>query len=257
MLISPNLRAPLLSVALLAAAPMALTACSSNEDKEQELAELDDNLTGQSDPAVDDALQDKILVDPDLADSSNVSAVAAAGDGSGGSLPSDSGYEGDSAISTGNLMSAPDPRVASADDCGGCTAGSQGMTLGEKARRQAAGSANGACSAKISYGMGWADRMPPAFPVYPKARLQEAAGVSGAACDIRVASFTTSAPLKSVVDYYYTRAKRSGYSAEYLLRDGEHVLGGVREKDDGAYVITLNRRSNGTTAVDLVANNGS
>ena len=130
------------------------------------------------------------------------------------------------------------------------------MTLGAKAERQSAQRGKGTCDQKLSYDMGWANRMPPEFPVYPKANVQEAAGVEGGLCDIRVVSFTTVSPMKSVVDFYYTQAKRGGFDAEYLLRGSEHVLGGTRGSDDGAFVITLNKRSNGGTAVDIVASNG-
>ncbi|MBK6708461.1 MAG: hypothetical protein IPG54_13670 [Sphingomonadales bacterium] len=54
----------------------------------------------------------------------------------------------------------------------------------------------------------------------------------------------------------FTRAKRSGFTADYEIRDGEHVLGGVRDNDGGAYVITLTALKSGGTAVDIVANNG-
>ena len=62
--------------------------------------------------------------------------------------------------------------------------------------------------------------------------------------------------MQTVVDYYYTRARRSGYSADYEVRGGEHVLGGVRDNDGGAYVVFLNRNAGGGTSVDIVANNG-
>ena len=130
------------------------------------------------------------------------------------------------------------------------------MTLGAKAEQQSARRGKGTCDQKLSYDMGWANRMPPEFPVYPKANVQEAAGVEGGLCDIRVVSFTTASPIKSVVDFYYTQAKRGGFDAEYLLRGSEHVLGGTRGDDDSAYVITLNKRSGGGTVVDIVASNG-
>jgi hypothetical protein len=38
--------------------------------------------------------------------------------------------------------------------------------------------------------------------------------------------------------------------------DGEHVLGGTRAKDDGAYFITFAPAPGGGTAVDIVTNNG-
>ena len=71
--------------------------------------------------------------------------------------------------------------------------------------------------------------MPTEFPVYPKGRVSEAGGVEGGICDIRVVSFSTSASMQAVADYYYTRARRSGFTADYETRDGENVLGGTRD----------------------------
>ena len=254
-------RSLLLSAAAFAL-PLSLAACGSNEASEEELANLDANLT--SDPAMNDALDDAILVDPDLTDQANRNAIRGANGPADGSVPPGATYagagEGGKAAANaalgGKMLSAPKPRQMTSDDeCTSC-AGSEGMTLGAKAEQQSAKRGKGTCDQKLSYDMGWANRMPPEFPVYPKANVQEAAGVEGGLCDIRVVSFTTASPMKSVVDYYYTQAKRGGFSAEYLLRGGEHVLGGTRGSDDGAYVITLNKRSGGGTAVDIVASNG-
>ncbi len=234
--------------------PLTLAACGSNEGNEAELAELDDNLT--ADPAMNDALEDQILVDPGLTDQANTNAIRGANGAIDGKVPP----AGDKAYATaqfeGKMLSAPKPRnMTSDDECTSC-AGSEGITLGAKAEAQAAQRGKGTCDQKLSYDMGWANRMPPEFPVYPKANVKEAAGVEGGLCDIRVVSFSTASPIKNVVDYYYTQAKRGGYSAEYLLRGSEHVLGGTRGNDDGAFVITLNKRSGGGTVVDIVANNG-
>ena len=246
------LRVTKLTMGAALALPLALMACGSSDDNKEELAMLDDNLTGKPADAVTGALQDQIIVDPALA--ANANAVRDAGSGPA------SGKDG-SAISTQALdrmplMNAPEPRVAGAEDCDGCAASRADTTLGARAREQSVPRGAGACDAKLTYDKGWATRMPPEFPVYPKGRIQEAAGVDGGVCHIRVVSYTTSAPLKNVVDYYYTRARKSGYSAEYMLRDGEHVLGGVRDRDDGAYFITFQRNRDGGTAIDLVANNG-
>lgn len=242
--------------------PFTLAACGSNDTNDAELAELDDNLT--SDPAMNDALEDSILVDPNLTDQANSNAIRDANGAIDGSVPPGATYAGavdgaNNAASKqlgGKMLSAPKPRQMTSDDeCTSC-GGSDGMTLGAKANAQSAQRGKGSCDQKLSYNMKWADRMPPEFPVYPKANLIEAAGVEGGLCDMRVVSFTTASPMKNVVDYYYTQAKRGGYSAEYLLRGGEHVLGGVRDSDDGAFVVTLNKRQGGGTAVDIVASNG-
>ena len=252
---------PLRSLTLAASAlalPLSLAACGSGDDNEAELAELDDNLTGaNADPAMNDALEDAILVDPDLTDRANTNAGRTTNGPVDGMVPPERGTDGSRyalAQLDGRMLSAPAPRKMTSDDecsdCGGVES-ADGMTLGAKADAQA-----GACTQKLDYDMGWSRRMPDAFPVYPRANVQEAAGVEGGRCDLRVVSFTTATPMKKVVDYYYTRAKRDGYSAEYLLRGGEHVLGGVRDADDGAYFITFARKSGGRTAVDIVASNG-
>src|SRR3546814_9116114 len=88
--------------------------------------------------------------------------------------------------------------------------------------------------------MAWANRMPAEFPVYPKAKLMEAAGADGGGCDLRVVSFVTNQPMQNVIDYYYTKAIRSGFDAEHQLMNGEHVLGGVRKKGEDRKSTRLN-----------------
>lgn len=246
-----HLSRSLLLAATAFALPLTLAACGSNKDNEEELAELDENLT--VDPAMREALEGPIMVDPNLTDQAGNNAIRGANGPVNGKVPP---YRRQATRIKGKLLSAPKPRkMTSEDECTNC-AGSKGITLGAKAEAQNAQRGKGACDRKLSYDMTWANRMPPEFPVYPKANVKEAAGVDGGRCDIRVVSFYTGSAIKNVVDYYYTQAKRSGYSAEYLLRGSEHVLGGTRSSDDGAYVITLNKRSGGGTIVDIVANNG-
>ena len=227
------------------ALPLTLAACGSNDASDEELAQLDDNLT--SDPAMNDALEDSILVDPDLTDQANRNAVRSANGAADGSVPPGTGEDGSAAAKAalgGKMLSAPTPKQMTSDD--------EGLTLGDKAELEEARGNKPPCQDKLTYDMGWANKMPPEFAVYPKANLQEAAGK----CDLRVVSFTTATPIKKVVDYYYTRAKRGGYDAEYLLRGSEHVLGGSKPNQANAYVITLNERSGGGTVVDIVANTG-
>ncbi|WP_417612976.1 hypothetical protein [Parasphingorhabdus sp.] len=227
------------------ALPLTLAACGSKDASDEELAQLDDNLT--SDPAMNDALEDSILVDPDLTDQANRNAVRSANEAADGSVPPGTGEDGSAAAKAalgGKMMSAPTPKQMTSDD--------EGLTLGDKAELEEARSNKPPCKEKLTYDMSWANKMPPEFAVYPKANLQEAAGK----CDLRVVSFTTATPIKKIVDYYYTRAKRGGYDAEYVLRGSEHVLGGSKPNQANAYVITLNERSGGGTVVDIVANTG-
>lgn len=247
-------------LAAVGAATMTLAACGGRDAGGDDVAALDEKLVGKgSDPAMAGAVQDKILVDPDLAGKSNSNMVRAGNRPLDGKTPANSGYEGSIAsaeeLDSAKLMRAPKPRVVGAEECNDCAA-NRGETLEARAAAQGVKRGKGTCEAKLQYGAGWAARMPMEFPVYPKGRVKEAAGVEGGICDIRVVSFTTGAARQAVVDYYYTRAKRSGFTADYEIRDGEHMLGGVRDHDGGAYVITLTALKGGGTAVDIVANNG-
>jgi hypothetical protein len=239
--------------------PLAITACGKDNTNEKAVAELDAKLTGKdSDPAMNAALDDRILVDPDMTDGANVTTVSEAAQPLNGARPADTGYEGAIAsaedLADTKIMRAPTPTVVGAEDCKSCGE-NRAVTLGGLANDQYTQRGKGTCDAKLQYGAAWATRMPTEFPVYPKGRVKEAGGVDGGICDIRVVSFTTSSAMQDVVNYYYTRAKRSGFSAEYQVRAGEHTLGGTRSTDEGAYVVTFNKTSNGT-AVDIVANNG-
>lgn len=241
-------------------AVLVLSACGKTAGDEAAVAALDEKLTGKgSDPAMNAALDDRILVDPDMTDSANVNVVKTADKPLSGALPPDNGYEG--AIASGEeldavkMLRAPKPTVVAAQDCQNCGE-NRGVTLGALAAEAGVTRGKGTCDAKLQYGAAWASRMPFEFPVYPKSRVKEAGGVEGGICDIRVASFTTSAARQDVVDYYYTRAKRSGFTADYELRAGEHILGGTRDNDGGAYAITFTALSGGGTAVEIVANNG-
>jgi hypothetical protein len=242
---------------------LALVACGSSKDKEANanVTALDEKLAGKgADPAMNAALEDnKILIDPSMADSSNTNMVKAPDQPLDGSVPPDTGYEGSTAsaedLDSSKMMRAPKPKVVDAKDCTDCGANG-GRTLESLAAEQGAKRGKGTCEAKLQYGAAWAGRMPTEFPVYPKSRIQEAGGVEGGICDIRVVSFSTSASMQSVADYYYTRARRSGYAAEYEIRNGEHVMGGTRDNDSGAFVVTMNPLPGGGTSVDIVANNG-
>jgi hypothetical protein len=58
------------------------------------------------------------------------------------------------------------------------------------------------------------------------------------------------------MDFYYTMARRNGFSSERLEQNGGDVLGGTREKDVRAYYLSLGKAPDGGTAVDLIANGG-
>lgn len=249
--------------------PFGIAGCGSTETDKKAVAQLDEKLIGKgSDPEMNVAVEDRILVDPELAQSSNANAVKGAPAPLSGSVPPDASYEG-GAASRDELKAAGNLSAPQAQSSSGNVA-ERGVTLGALAEQQAAandmarraslngeaGSSSGSGCGDISYGPAWAERLPAPFGLFPRARLVEAGGLENARCNIRAVSFTTPSPMQDIVDYYYNRARSAGFTAEYKKSGGENILGGTRNSDNGAYYILFSRHAGGGTAVDIVANNG-
>ena len=220
----------------------ALAGCGGNDGEADKLNQLDAELTNNAmDPALRGAIEDSIASDPDLTGQSNSRAVRPAERPADNAIPLIKGdpkaaeAAGLKALG-GKRLSAPVPREATAENP---------VTLGGLAQEK------GGCA--VRYGMEWSERLPAAFPIYPGAHVLEAAGSDGASCSLRAVSFTTPASLQSTVDFYYTLARRAGFSAEHLTVGKEHQLGGTRS--DGAYFVTFTPAPGGT-AIDLIANEG-
>lgn len=210
-------RRPTTFIAFAAASLLALAGCNKS-GTDDNLAALDKQLTGNDvDPALTSALADQIAIDPSLASASNKNAARPA------ETPVQSQYP------------APAPGAPQTADAapptGGCS-----------------------LAVKFDYNLGWAKRLPAAFPIYPGARLGEAAGNDTGACRMRVVSFTTGDDWQHVLDWYNTRAVRSGYSVDHQLRGQDHVLAG--DRGSLAYYLIATPIAAGTD-VSLIVNAGT
>ncbi len=241
--------------------PLALAACAQANDADPNLDSLDaeladGNSTGNMrDPAMMAALQDQIMVDPALAAQANYDAIRPPAQPYSTQVPPDmvasAARPGADMSSSETLKSAPAP--VSGQGCTQCDATREALTLGGLVERQANPAAR-SCAGSISYSTRWALRLPPSVPLYPDARVSEAAGSETGPCALRVVSFATAAPVQRVLDWYYTRVSKAGYSAEHQADGDEHVLAGTQ--GDAAYAVFATARADGGTDVDLVANNG-
>jgi hypothetical protein len=201
-----------------------LAACSRGGD--ENLAAIDNELIANSaDPALTSALEDQILVDPNLNQQANPNTVRPP------ETPVQSQYPSESRQGEGG---ARVQRAAAA--------------TGRAAPPSAA-----SCGAAFDYGPHWAARMPAEFPAYPGGRVTEAAGNDHGECRMRVVTFTTRDPHNRVLEYYRSLAARAGYSAEHQARGGDQVLGGTKG-DSAFYLIVTPAR--GGSEVALIVNNG-
>ncbi len=254
-----NLRIDRAAIALLL--PLAFAACGPAQDEARNLDSLDaeladGNSTGNvRDPALMSALHDQIMVDPALASQANADAISPPSQPYSAPVPPDNAAPAPllaGADTSETIKPAPAP---SSGDCPQCRARRESLTLGALASHE--GRSARACSANMQYSTRWALRLPADLPLYPDARVTEAAGNEGGTCVLRVVSFASSAPLNTIIDWYYTRVTTAGYSGEHQADGDDHVLAGTRDRDGAAYALFITPRDGGGTDVDLVANNGN
>jgi hypothetical protein len=199
---------------------LALAACNRGGDNN--LAEMDNSLIGNgADPALTSALEDQILVDPNLVQQANPNTVRPP------ETPVQAQYPADGGSARGGQSAA-------------ATAGGDVQTLS-------------ACGVPFNYGNQWAARLPAQFPAYPCGRVTEAAGSDRGACHIRVVTFTTPDPYNRVLEHYRSVAARAGFSAEQQARGDDQVLGGVNGV--AAYYLIVTPTGAGSD-VALIVNNG-
>lgn len=233
---------------ILGIALAALAGCGG-ASKDKSLDSLDAELldTGGN-AAVASALNDQIMVDPSLSAQSNLDAIRPPRAPYSAQVPPDD-VASRPAPPPEDLLHVPAP--VAAQSCAQCDAAKDAATLGALAGKQDSG-----CAADLTYSARWAARLPKALPLYPGARVSEAAGSEKAPCALRAVSFSTSQPMNYMLDWYYTRAIRGGYDAEHQSDGTQHVLGGTRKGDGAAYVLYMTSRPDGGTDIDLVANKG-
>ena len=195
------------------------------------------------DPALAAALADPILVDPDLGGQANGDALRPPPRPLSGAVPPIDIAAID--VSDLKLAKAPPPGKT----CPVCAAAGNAVTLGALAAAQSDGPTR-ACAAAIGYSARWAARLPDDIPLYPDARVREAAGSDTGGCAVRAVRYMTTAPVARVIDFYYTRARMAGYSADHQARGGEHALIGTRGA--AAYTVVARPRAGGGSEVALV-----
>lgn len=111
------------------------------------------------------------------------------------------------------------------------------------------------CAASASHELGWSLRVPPAFPIYPRGHLVEAAGSDNGDCRLRVVRFVTPVEPNDVINFYATRASAARFEVRHKAADGAHLLEGG--KGAAVYAVQARKREDGLTEADIVFNGAS
>lgn len=214
----------------LAVLALALSGCGSGET--QKLDELDARLGNKADadPALTLALEDQIMVDPQLTQQANEDAIRPA----------------EAPVQT------PIPPGE-----GGPERNTPGLTLGALAARQAAIAKDrfSGCALNVAYSAQWAARVPVELPLFPKSRIVEAAGSDSGACLLRAVTYSAPAAPATVARYYDIIGKRSGYRTATANENGGLMVSGTRASDGAAFYAIVQPAAGGS-ATDFVSNRG-
>lgn len=222
--------------------PVLLAACSGAPDEP--------DVVPEQDPMSTQALNDQIMVDPDLAQQNEANAALTGG--TDHSLPP--------VNATREAIEAA--KLAAADLVGGTSnlrpPGSPKVLdepLPEVARYSVTELAKltkgtEACADKASFTAAWAARMPQPLPVYPRGNTIEAAGSDAGDCKLRAVRFLTPVKRADVLAFYNASVRKAGLGAEYSRAGDTDILAGG--KGSQRYAIYVRRRESGISEVGLV-----
>lgn len=227
---------------------LGLVGCG-DKSREADAEQLDNALVGtanDADPALTSALEDQIMVDPALTQQANGTSARPADTPIQAPIPATSEPGKGGVPTPKGLLRAPEATATTAGE---------NPTLGELAKAQ--GSAGGMgkdCHKNLQFSVAWAERLPADLPLYPAAQVSEAAGNAAPGCGLRVISFTSAAPVQMMLDWYYTKATKAGFSGEHKISRGDHVLAGTR--GNNAYYLMTRPKQGGGSESDLIVNYG-
>ena len=230
------------TVLTLGCAALALAACQPAQPAADPNAERD--------PAAAAALNDPIMVDPDLASQNRGNSALSGGGPAQGDLP---GF-------VRTPEEAATARAAALTLLGGPASAAPAPTATQPVSRlagaltmpalaAAAGIAAPGCADQLSFTMDWAAKLPAGLPIYPRGHAVMAAGSDAAGCKVRAVRFVTPVSLSDAVDFYYASARAAKLPAQHRREGSDEVVAGA--PGGGAYAVYIRQRGDGLTEVDL------
>ena len=223
---------------------MMLAACSSGKPAADQNAERDGAAAA--------ALNDPIMVDPDLSAQNRGNSALSGGGPPQGDLPdfNRTPEEADAARSAAQaqLGAALQPAPAA-----GSTAPKSRLAgaLTMPAVAAASGIASKACAEGMGFTFGWAAQLPAGLQIYPRGHAIVAAGNDTNGCKVRAVRFVTPVSVNDAVDFYFANAKAAKLAPERRHEDNDEVIAG--KSGAGSTAAYIRQRADGLTEVDLIS----
>ncbi|TRD10521.1 hypothetical protein FGU71_00670 [Erythrobacter insulae] len=232
---------PLVAVPLLAA--MALPGCGSEAEPEAVQSVF------STDPLMARALNDPLMVDPDLAYRNEANAAVTVRYDH--ALPplvatDELANQAREAARVELLNDGPIPELPFAFD--GDAPGNFADLTDAGALLLAAGGPD-PCAAALISGLRWAADMPGPSSIMPHGLVQQAAGVSDAKCTARVVRYVTPVDIGDVMQYHFTLADRARLRPIIYETPESSMIGDGRTEQ---LVVHVRPGPGGMSAVDLI-----
>ncbi len=234
-----KLRMPL--CALLPA--LALAACGDDPTPDVTAAATN------GDPLLARALNDPLMIDPDLAHRNEANAAITIRHDE--ALPAFAASEeaAQQAREAGRRQLLGDAPVLDLPDA---TIGEGSANLGDKRTASSiidALGGPGACKGGLTEGFGWAARLSNVAQVMPHGMVQQAAGKDASGCSLRVVRYLTPATVSDALEYHFNQAHRARLRVE-RFSEPEQILQASRGGTQ--FFVHARPGSNGMSAVDLI-----
>ena len=221
---------------------LALAACSDSESEQG-------NPDLFPDPLLARALNDPLMVDPDLAWRNEANAVIAYRDGH--PLPpfearEDAANRAREAARIELIEGGQIPAIPDASQAAGL-ASLAALTTADAMLEAVKGPMN--CVEGLEDNLIWSTRMPQTSSIMPHGMVQQAAGVDEGNCVIRVVRYLTPASREDVLEYHFTKADRARFRIERFEMPEPHLRA---ERRDQVLTVHMREGPGGLTAVDLI-----
>lgn len=232
------------AIILLALGAITLASCGSQDGEEGVAA-----IVTTPDPLVARALNDPIMVDPDLVLRSEAFAALSVRHDHALPPPLSTQESAEAAmqaatrelLESGSLVDLP---LASG------TAAGEALALGMSARQviEATG-APARCIGELGEGLDWTARMPDAARIMPHGMAMQAAGADNDRCRMRIVRYVTPVGIEDALRYHFNRADRAGMTTQRYAQPE-----GIIDAERGSEHLRVQARPGpgGTSAVDLI-----
>ncbi len=232
-------RAPLF---LFAVTAFTLVACG-----EEPIVEAEPVLA--QDPLLARALNDPLMVDPDLSWRNEANAVIAYRDGH--PLPPFNAHAGaaDRARDAARielLENGPIPDLPAASGGEGNPSLAELTNAGDMV--EAVGSRTD-CIENLTGRLTWSTGLPPTSSIMPHGMVRQAAGVDEGTCVIRVVRYLTPVSREDALEYHFTKADRARFRIERFDAPEMQLRG---ERRDQVMAVHVRESTGGMTAVDVI-----